>query len=219
MAVLYRKHVPQPQPNPLQRFNLTQAEVHDRIIRPAVHDAENANPLSPPGTPGQRMHQAAVAFLRELLIPRDWKIDQNDGVARTVNPERGLAIVVAAGNEFTGLAGTDDELTTKWPKGHCALAKTRCVADGFDAIDPDFPASDTAVGLWDVWYLLHRPDADEIRIELSAPTYLDKSKYPRGWRERIILDPLDLTPTVDIDPGPDDEDDDQGNVDVPVPPK
>ncbi|WP_157110464.1 hypothetical protein [Nocardia anaemiae] len=216
MALLYRQHLAQPDPDPLQRFDLSESEVLEDIIRRALNDAEGAHPLSPPGTAGQRMHQATVAYLRELLIPRKWKIDQTDGVARTVAVERCIAIIAAAGNEFTGLPGTDDRFTTKWPKGSCALNSVRYVAEGFDSIDSSFPSSPKVEGCWDIWYLIHRIVDGEVRVEISNPSYLDKRDYPSGWRERIILNPLQLNPEVDIYPDTDEPDD---GPEVPVLPK
>lgn len=217
MALLYRQHLPQPDPDPLQRFDLTESEILEKVIKPAVDDAEAAHPMAPPSTPGQRMHQAAVAFLRELLIPRDWKIDQTDGVARTVTVERGLAIIISAGNEFTGRPGTDDDFTTKWPKGSRALTNARYVAEGFDAIDSTFPAVLQVKGSWEVWYLVHRVHGGEVRVELSAPGRLDHRDFPRDWRERIILEPLHMGPEIDINPDGNDPYDD--GPEVPVLPK
>lgn len=216
MAYLYRQHLAQPDPDPLQRFDLTEAEILEDIIRRALNEAEGTHPMSPPGTWGQRMHQATVAYLRELLIPRKWKIDQTDGVARTVTVERAIAIIAATGNEFTGQPGTDDYFSTKWPKGSCALNQPRWVAEGFDAIDGNFPSSPEVKGQWEVWYLAHRHVGDEVRVELSRPRYLDKRDFPRGWLERIILDPLKLNPEVDVYPEDDDPDD---RPEVPVPAK
>lgn len=214
VALLYRKHLAQPDPDPLRRFDLTESEILERVIRPAVNESDSTHPLAPPGSSGQRMYQANVASLREVLLPRKWKKDDTDGVARTVHAERGLAIIVAAGNEFTGVPETDEYFTTKWPKGSCALTGVRYVAEGFDAIDETFPASPNVKGVWEVWYLVHHRVEDEVRVEISKPGRLDGRDHPCDWIERIILNPLKLNPEVDIHP--DSDDDDQGGPEVPV---
>lgn len=217
VALLYRKHLAQPDPDPLSRFDLTESEILERVILPAVNESDSTHPLAPPGASGQRMYQVGVASLREVLFPRGWKKDETGGVARTVHAGRGLAIIVAAGNEYTGMPGTDEYLTTKWPKGSCALTGTRYVAEGFDAIDETFPASPNVKGVWEVWYLLHRMVDGEVFVELSRPGRLDDRAYPCDWVERIIISSFKLNPEVDIHP--DSDGDDQGGPEVPVIPK
>ncbi|MFE9324116.1 hypothetical protein ACIHDR_11925 [Nocardia sp. NPDC052278] len=163
------------------------------------------------------MHDDGVAAIRSVLLPHGWKIDQKDGVARTVHIDKGLAIAFARGNTCTGLPGTTAELTTEWPKGQCAFANaTRFVAQGFDAIDPGFPTASTAEGAWELWYMLYRQVGEEIRLEISAPSGLDSQGYPRGWRERIILEPYHLVTDVVIDA---DDEDGSDVPNVPVFPK
>lgn len=163
------------------------------------------------------MHDDGVAAIRSVLLPQGWKIDQKDGVARTVHINKALAVVLARGNASTGIPGGAAELTTEWPKGQCAFANaTRYMALGFEAIDPSFPVSPTAEGMWDLWYLLYRQAGEEIRLEISAPSGLDSQDYPRGWRERIILEPYRLVTDVVIDA---DDEDGPDVPDVPVIPK
>ncbi|MEV6218851.1 hypothetical protein [Nocardia sp. NPDC051833] len=217
MALRYRKHLAQSDPDPLLRFDLSEQEVLDVVIRAVVDAADNTHPLAPPGAAGQRAYQAGVAVLRELLFARGWKKDERSGVARTVHPERGLAIIVAVGNEYTGMPGTDEDFTTKWPKGSCALTGERYVAEGFDAVDESFPVSPTVEGTWEVWYLAHRRAEDRVFVEVSKPGRLDERDFPVDWLDRIILEPLDLSGAVDIDI--DSDGDDHGGPEVPVVPK
>ncbi|MGF0319180.1 hypothetical protein [Nocardia fluminea] len=216
VALLYAKQLPQPGPDPLVRFDLTEQEILDIVIRAAVDAADNTHPLAPPGMPGQNAYGAGVAVLRELLFPRGWKKDERGNVARTVHPGRGLAIIVAVGNEHSGMPGNDEYITTKWPKGSCALTGERFVAEGFDSIDESFPSSPTVEGAWEVWYLMHHRAADRVFVEISKPGRLNDREYPVDWLERIILDPLELG---GVDINIDSDGDDHGGPEVPVIPK
>jgi hypothetical protein len=146
-----------------------------------------------------------------------------DTPARTVHRERQLAILIAGGNEFTGQPGGANYLTTAWHKGDRALAGAILLRqDGFELVDGsdfDWGADQQDDPEWVVWYLLHYRTESEVRMELSAPTRLDDSDFPRGWIERIIMAPYVLG-QVHLDDEVDGDDDDSGGEpDVPVIPR
>jgi hypothetical protein len=196
----------------LSVFDLDTETLHEKVIGRAVRVARRVDPLAPRGATGRRMHDECVAGLRGHLIPKDWELREEDGVARTVHVARSLAIVCARGNEFTGLKDSDSKVTSAWPKGEAAFAHARVdQLVGLESINsfgfPNVAALRTVE--WDLWYLLYRQAGNEVRAELSAPRYLDSSGFPKGWRKRIIVEPysdgdeFDFDLEGDTDPMPD----------------
>lgn len=186
--------------------------------------ADAASPLAPKGAPGRHAHDYCVAALRSVLLAKEgWERDEDDFVARTVNRDKRIAIVVSGGNEFTGIPGTDADFTTRWHKGGRAFAGAPTNEQmGFDDVD----GSDFDWGLrehdpdidWRLWYLVHHRKGDVVRLELSAPGHLDGSGFPRSWVERIFLPPYlhGQTGSSGLESHGDDHEDGSSQVDVPI---
>jgi hypothetical protein len=127
-------------------------------------------------------------FLREELIPAGWSYDNPRNLARTIHPSGDFAIVVATGDELTGLA--DLLPTTKYAKGE---ATSRAVQvneqltldfGDFDLGAGGSPARD--VGELLTWIMLFHVDDDGFRLELSLPDAIVDGRIT-SWAERIIL--------------------------------
>lgn len=207
----------------LAHFGLSVAALHERVVRPAAIAAKEVNPLSSRTAAGTRMNDDCIAGLRGLLLggQSSWTIAEKDGVARTVHLDRKLAIVPAAGNEMTGIDYGKRSLTSKNPKGPAAFSEA-VISDavGFESVDEsgfDWKVDPERDEKWVLWYLLHHRTENEVRLELSAPAYLDGSRFPRGWAPRIIIPPCSLN-DVDLTVGSDDFED-GGDIDVPVVPR
>ncbi|MFN3539583.1 hypothetical protein CH262_13880 [Rhodococcus sp. 05-2255-1e] len=198
-------------------FDLTVAELHERVVRPAVIGASKVSWLSSRAAVGNRMNEEVIAGLRALqLRKRGWELDKlNDGVSRIVNLSSQIAIVPATGNEKTGqpLAG----VTTKNRKGSAAFTgAAKLEAVGFEAVDKsgfDWKVSPPEDDVrWILWYLLHSKQGNKVYLELSAPGYLDEQGYPRGWMPRIAIPPYEI-----VDPELDEPDEsDEDDVDIPI---
>lgn len=193
----------------LEIFGLSTSVVHEYVIQRAVTSGAEVDPLSPPGAASRRMYDESVAGLRSYLIPAGYTIHQSDNVARTVDTTRGVAIVCARGNGFTGIGGATRHLSTEWPKGPAAFNRAvRHEPVGLDSLGTvDFGAvlRNSAPTDWKLWYLLSRREGDIVRIELSSPTHLDSRRFPTGWDNRIIIPPYELGEDAfdgDIDEGP-----------------
>lgn len=207
----------------LSIFDLTVAELHEQVVRPAAFAAERLKALGSRTGPGSQMNEFCIHGLRNLLLDKEgWKIVQDDGVSRTVNLDRRIAIVPSAGNHLTGVE-FGQGLTSKNPKGPAAFSHAKVVeAHGLETVESchfDWKVKQAEEPKWDLWYLLHFRVDDEVRLELSAPSYLDGSRYPRGWMPRIILPPCPMVPVDPMAPtGPvaGVDDDDDGDIDVPV---
>jgi len=207
----------------LADFDLTIADVHDKIIFAATQAADAVSPLAPKGAPGRHSHDYCVAALRSVLLLKEgWEIDEDDFVARTVNREKRIAIVVAGGNEFTGIPGTDADFTTKWHKGARAFAGAPTnLQMGLDDIDGsgfDWGLREKDPSMkWRLWYLVHhRVNKNLVRLELSAPGHLDDAEFPRSWVERIFLPPYQVGQRNVVRPKDDGGDDGTAAVNVPV---
>jgi hypothetical protein len=210
----------------LLEFDLTISDIHDRIVYAATQAADAVSPLAPKGAPGRHAHDYCVAALRSVLLSkRGWEIEEDDFVARTVNRQKRIAIVVAGGNEFTGMRGTDTDFTTKWHKGSRAFAGAPTNQQmGFDDVDGggfDWGLRENDPSMeWRLWYLLHYRTKDSVQLELSAPGHLDDAEFPRSWVERIFLPPyiLGRSDAGRLPPSRDDDDRNDGAapVDVPV---
>lgn len=216
MEALRLAGLPEPDAR-LALFDLSVVEIHNQVIFPAMQSAANVSPLAPKGARGRSMYDTGVQSLRSLLLPKGWSIAESDNVARTVQRDRGIAIVFSKGNASTGLHGLTGSLTTRWPKGSAAFSNARSIPpSGLESVDPSdfnwFPKKNDRVE-WELWYLLYYPTESEIRLELSAPTWQDTAGYPRGWNnhDRILFPPIPTNPNAEID----DEEDAQ-IPDVPV---
>ncbi|OBK59447.1 hypothetical protein A5656_14570 [Mycobacterium gordonae] len=210
----------------LVEFDLTISDIHDRIIYAAIQAADAVSPLAPKGAPGRHAHDYCVAALRSVLLAKSgWEIVEDDFVARTVHRKKRIAIVVASGNELTGIPGTDSDFTTKWHKGSRAFAGAPTNQQmGFDDVDGsgfDWGLRENDPSMeWRLWYLLHYRTKDSVRLELSAPGHLDDAEFPRSWIERILLPPY-IVSQSDGGSGSasrddDDRDDGSARVEVPV---
>lgn len=207
----------------LLEFDLTIPDIHDRIIYAATQAADAVSPLAPKGARGRHAHDYCVAALRSVLLSkRGWEIVEDDFVARTVHRKKRIAIVVAGGNEFTGIPGTDSGFTTMWPKGSRAFAGAPTNQQmGFDDVDGsgfDWGLRENDPSMeWRLWYLVHYRSKTSVQLELSAPGHLDGADFPCSWVERIFLPPYILGQSGNsVRRGDDGRDDGSAPIDVPV---
>src|SRR3982750_4430938 len=98
----------------LYALGLDQATV-EKIVVHGLTARQACSPLSPPSYPGIRQWAETNIASRVLLIPKDWTPNDANNFSRVVNPEETLAIVVATGDERTGIATQEPQ--TRYPKG------------------------------------------------------------------------------------------------------
>ena len=80
-------------------------EVIARALRRGDQQTASCTALDPPIMEGLLRWGRTTAFLREELIPLGWSFDNPRNLARTIHPTGEFAIVIATGDEGTGLAG------------------------------------------------------------------------------------------------------------------
>jgi hypothetical protein len=189
--------------------------VMEEIVMFGVRARQSCSPLAPPSYPGTTQWAETIVGSRVHLIPKGWTPNDDHNFSRIVNPKETVAIVVATGDEHTGIA--TGEPRTRYPKGPETTAAVKANVQmelpglaiaHFDAISP--PTLET-------WIALLSYNEFECRYELSRPLEQDKEGRVIAWSDRIIFPPIDIEglPGRDNDGG-NDHDDDEGGLDVPV---
>lgn len=168
----------------------------DELLQKAVgtvytEHLANITHNEPPISHGMTLYLKGTGKLREVLQPLGWRPQNKNNHARTISPDESMAIVVAGGNECTGLEDTFS-LSTRSRKGKMTQRIITINQLAFDL--KDF----TTISLEapDLWFLLIYVDKliDEIRIELSMPRRIDRAGFITDWRERIIIPLINLRP-------------------------
>jgi hypothetical protein len=185
----------------LTELGLTVSMV-ERVVRRADAEASICTEFDPPIIAGLTRWGRATRFLREELVPLGWTYDNPRLLARTIHPGGEFAIVVATGDQQTGIAGGMPP-TTKHRKGDATVEAVQ--VNGQIAFD--FGSSWELDGVDDgllTWLLLFYVDENEFRSELSLPNQIQDG-WITGWAERIILPafPRAAEPLFDYPAGPD----------------
>jgi len=160
-------------------------------------EARTYTALDPPNMQGMARYSRTVRLLREQLVPLGWTHDNPRNLARTLSPDRRVAVIATLGDAATGVA--HGLPSTRYGKG---VATVEAVSRNFvqltlpiDLGDPDPLDSDTEDGTV-TWVLLYHVTDTEIRAELSLPDSMVDG-YIDTWMQRLIL------PPVTLEPGPD----------------
>lgn len=165
------------------------------------------NPLTLPGTMAWGF---TIGALRDDLVNDGWTVGRERNLETVVHPSGSHGVLVASGNSHAG--NPDGELRTRYRKGDAtALVVTQNSQMALGAMASNEAdarlLSDASPQGRQTWLLLHRLDSahEVIRAELSLPDYIEHG-WITGWRERIMLDPIDFS--TDVDMGTEDADDD-----------
>jgi hypothetical protein len=172
-------------------------EILDFALRGADAEARTYTALDPPNMAGMARYARTVRLLREHLIPLGWAYDNPRNLARTVSPDRRVAIIATLGDAATGVAHVPP--STRYEKG---IATVEAVSRNF--LQLTLPIDLGATGFVDTddaetttWVLLYNVTEAEIRAELSLPDSMVDG-YIDTWLERIILPPVPLQPAVGV---------------------
>ncbi len=171
----------------LQQLGLN-ADLLVRALLRADAEAKMTTGLEPPTAEGTTRYIKTVRFLREELVPLEWRFDNYKNFCRTIHPSGSFSIVTSSGDEFTGVDLPGMKPSTKYPKGDLtALAVQQNADQGVFDLGVDFEeVQANAAELEDIWFLLQRVTDEEIHAELSLPTAIDNGLIA-DWEERIIL--------------------------------
>lgn len=177
----------------------------DLLTNP-VHAAyqawSNCSVFDPRMYAGLTFWAVAVRHLRFGLVPLEWTTNDDGNYSLTISPDGSLAIAVATGDEFTGIADeTPSTQSKKGPKTVAVVAANNRQL-GLDLVFPDGmepPLLDPwRFGNCATWLLLMNREDKVIRRELSHPLGFADDQRVSGWKERIILPDIELDSLDDI---------------------
>jgi len=181
------------------------AEILEFALKSADAEARTYTDLDPPNMQGMARYARTVRLLREQLVPLGWSFDNPRNLARTVSPDRRIAIIATLGDAATGVP--DVPPSTRYEKG---VATVEAVSRNFlqltlpiqlgdeEPFDADGEGTTT-------WVLLYHVTNSEIRAELSLPDSMLEG-YIDTWVERLILPPIPLQASPAVVPAPVDRD-------------
>lgn len=170
----------------LENLGLSSDLLTDAIlVGEAARTSCTAN--DPPILPGLMAWGRTLRALAERLAEKGWT-RRDAGNFSTVNdPRLNIAIVVATGDEATGLRGAIPR--TKYPKGPNtvkAIDQNIQQLQLFKELEDDPREGPAAL----TWILLIARVGNEVRAELSLPDSIGTDDRVEGWRERLILEPV-----------------------------
>lgn len=157
----------------------------------------------------------SVRSLRDQLMPKKWKKDDEGNFPTIVSPDEKIAISVATGDEGTGKE--DATPKTKYAKGVAAeIAISKNLNSLFPEIRADAQAEKEKRDNKQTWILLKRREKDTngivtVYAELSLPASLKEGEQVKEWITRIILEPIKTDPNVKVQ-----DDTTEEPIDVPV---
>lgn len=165
------------------------------MVRGAVDNGYRAKAActanDPLAFPGTAFWARTTSGLREQLRPRGWLPRCEEGYELVVNPEGTMAIVVATGDDATGIATRTPK--TNRPKGQKTIEAVETNRGQIDL----FASGETAEehrqrdGDWVTWFLLIKDlrvgDRHFVRAELSLPAEMGDDGRVERWERRIIL--------------------------------
>jgi hypothetical protein len=177
---------------------LTQLGVSAEMLREAVKKGQfardNCTEDDPPATPGIYAWGRTTRGLREILRPLGWRRCDAGNYSRTINDGAGIAIAVSAGDDATGRPAVNPK--TRYRKGPltaAVVARNIAQLELFDNHSPP-PPHDELSQEPITWFLLIAATESEVRCELSLPSAIGFDGRIEKWKERIILEPVQLDP-------------------------
>lgn len=156
-----------------------------------------ATPFHPAVYAGFLLYADTLASLGELLTTAkdDWIRDDPAGHPLVISHQRKLALTVATSDANTGNGDVENPPNTRPAKG---IRTQEAVIENQGLLFPDMfdeqrPRHDL-MGYEFWWLLMHIDEQrNELRLELSRGTRLNRDRAIVGWSERIMLasQPLD----------------------------
>ena len=192
----------------LAKLGLTSEQIKQAVLQGQAA-RNNSTPHHPANAGGTMAFFEVVRSLRDMLIPKGWIAQSVQNLSMTVNPDVNISITVSGGSAETGIA--EGYPTTRNPKGQqTKVYVSHNQADLFDDIESPVNLDEEVHS--QTWLLLYYYDVsnNELRTELSLPVAIDSYARIRGWKARILIEPIPLngehidieteySPEIDID--------------------
>jgi hypothetical protein len=187
------------------RKELAKIGLTPEVVEESIRSGESYRELCTPNDPkifhGTTAWARTMRRLREELIEDDWTAEEPSNFPLIVSPNGRMAIAVTTGDKGTGiyLPGQSPKLKhTKGPMARSVVKQNRqsflfqdMAADAKEKADKAKTAEKRIT-----WFLLVRREGDVVFAELSLPWVFSDSGQVEDWRRRIILDPLQVEPTI-----------------------
>ena len=160
-------------------FDLS-AEELQRILEVGHSRYTSSTPIDPPSCPGTMAYYGVVGELREVLLPKGWKMCDIDNQAKVYNSKRKIRIIISSGNKDTGIQSREPK--SNHPKGPKTIGLVQANEEQLLL----FPLTEEADG-YSTWVFLFYISRNEARCEMSLPSKLDGDGRIAGWKKRLIL--------------------------------
>ncbi|MFI7633904.1 hypothetical protein [Nonomuraea sp. NPDC049400] len=167
-------------------------EVIHQALETAAADARTCTALDAPGAPASLFWSRSNRYLREQLIPEDWKFSNRLTILRTIHPSGTFAITAMSASK--GVGDPDASVRAKNPKGAAIaeLVELNQQLGLFSLEDLGITISEETERNVDdlpTWFILYRMDETGIAVEVSLPVKMH-GKYVDTWAERIMVDTI-----------------------------
>lgn len=181
----------------LPELGLT-VDVVAAALAAADRESGHCSDLDPPILEGLLRWGRATRALREQLVPRGWTYDNPNNLARTIHPSGDFAVVVATGDEGTGLpsSGAGPRHARGFATEQAIHANGQLSFEFGALIQLTTSGRATGLGHLQTWFLLYHATPEVFRTELSLPQGFERGRITE-WTERILLPPLPRAPLTE----------------------
>lgn len=182
--------------NALSRLGLDQQSLLEAAMQGYLAKT-NCTANHPPIFPALFAWAETVRALREQLVTKGWKRNDDRNYSRIIHPDGHVAIVVATGDDATGDPARSP--CTKSAKGPSTvdaveINKSQAWLPGMEPLNLVHDKQEENQPT--TWFLLVHHAANEIRCELSLPFDMGYDSRIGMWSERILLPATPLDPQI-----------------------
>ncbi|WP_152666736.1 hypothetical protein [Arthrobacter sp. YC-RL1] len=199
----------------LTAFGLSTELIHT-ALRPGLSRAANRSSLALRSTPGTDIYHESMLQLHQILSPSGWRLVYVEQQPRLVHPDGLISLTIASGQNVAHPDRRRKPRTRR--KGKSTRASLAAPNTQMPALF-DIPATaitqypTSAVADSPLWLLVHERTERGLNLELSRPMDMTESGIVTDWKDRIIIDFLDLDGDLSVFDHPED-----GSIDVAVQP-
>lgn len=176
----------------LSELGVTKDELFE-VVREAVGSRRAATPLHPLSAAGQFAYLNGTERLRQICIPKGWKVSRTEGVEAAYNPEAGVKLI------YQNAERAGDPLLAPQAKTAKGPAAARAIEMGQGEFWPEMHEQEVRESTAVNWYLFVYADGDDVRVELSCPKPFGGNQFG-DFHERILLVQKGEWPGIDIAP-------------------
>jgi hypothetical protein len=207
----------------LEAAGVTHALAEYVVLEGERHGRDQTDELHPLWYPGSRAHAEAVRAFR-LKLPPPWKKEDVLGQSRVTHREKGISLVVMAGDARTGIEG-DPQPRARHEKGPATGRSVNANERQYKLkhVVAEYRIenrrSDDGIQVWVLLVYRERGlpgQPDVVRYEISLPVRF-ASKNIRKWAFRKCFPPilLDTPPSMDGNSGAEGSPNDSGGDELP----